>query len=1033
MNKINAKRMMGMKNVENQVSVRSIIFTTIGFIIMLAVFKYMWMIWQQPEHVIEVKKGEITLSEEQVNLPQALHLDGEWDFFPNELLNPDEISKRLAFPIDVPDNWHSSLSFGGKKEATEIGTYHLHITLPKPDQNIYAFYFNDLYTSANIFVNGELKRSIGTVSEEAQEYVGKTTSEYVSFDPDSTDIHLVIQVANHELPGYGGILKSVKFGTHETIIQFAYRYEMIQFVAAAIYFLHLLYGFSLFFMGQRGKELVYYLLFSLSAITATIFDGSQMALNILSLNLEGAIKIKVIAYLGITIFGLLFFKTLYPKYFKRRATRVILAINYALIFVTIPIPIHYAIVNLLASSIMMTITFSYIAYVNVKSRFYNEKYYRVLIFTTVSLVFGTVWNIAYNFSNLKVAYYPYEIVFVFMGLTIFLFKRSMIHTEQTIKLSRELHQLNELKNVFIASITRELRNPIQAIMNMTNRMTTNKEEKEQLHLITLASRHMEITLNNLVDISRIHGKEFVLMRKSVDIHMITNAVVPIFTFRNIQNITIESKVPSSFPAIYADETRITQILFILIQNALQYTEEGKVTVSASITDTFANISIKDTGVGISKTFKDRIFNPYTDHPNRVGSRNAGVDLSLCKTLVQLHGGKITVDSVEGKGTVFTFTMPLYDMRKGTKVVSDDHEEMILPTLHDTVSARTIEQTQVGDFSEVAEGARILMIDYDHLNTEVLYNILSEDYDVTIVYNAHVALQKIKQESYDLIISEIMMPQMSGLELTRQIRKQYTTYELPIILVTAGNLVNEKYTAFTIGANDFIVKPVDAIELKSRIYSFVMLKRSIKERLNMEAAWLQAQIRPHFLFNTLGTIISLSYSDQKAMIKLLNGFSDYLRMSFKPTNTDSVVPLDEELELIYAYLQIEKFRFADRINIMFAVDQTDDLFIPPLALQTIVENALNHGILAKPEGGTLFVALEHHKSHAKLIVQDNGVGMDERQITHLLEQQGVGHKGIGISNTHARLKRQFGKGLEITSVIGEGTTITMYLPYETTKK
>src|SRR5699024_5323800 len=253
--------------------------------------------------------------------------------------------------------------------------------------------------------------------------------------------------------------------------------------------------------------------------------------------------------------------------------------------------------------------------------------------------------------------------------------------------------------------------------------------------------------------------------------------------------------------------------------------------------------------------------------------------------------------------------------------------------------------------------------------------------------------------------------MSGLELVAEIRKGYTSYELPIILTAASSLIDEKYKAFLAGANDFILKPIDAIELKSRIYSFVMLRKSVKERLDMEAAWLQAQIRPHFLFNTLGSIISLSYSDQEAMIKLLNDFSKYLRMSFRSANTDSLVPLSEELELVYAYLEIEKARFGDRLNVMTSIDGIESLFIPPLSLQTIVENAIRHGVLAKAEGGTLFISLVHGKEYSQLIVKDSGNGLVEEDIRKLLNRHTQEGKGIGISNTNARLKRLFGKELE----------------------
>src|SRR5699024_7851303 len=152
--------------------------------------------------------------------------------------------------------------------------------------------------------------------------------------------------------------------------------------------------------------------------------------------------------------------------------------------------------------------------------------------------------------------------------------------------------------------------------------------------------------------------------------------------------------------------------------------------------------------------------------------------------------------------------------------------------------------------EKVAGANILIVDNDRLHAENMYQMLNENYEVTITYNTPEALRKIEYNHYDLVISEILMPNMSGLALTEHIRSKYTSFDLPIILFTASNYNDERSSAFIVGANDFVEKPIDIIELKSRVYSLIMLKKSIKEHLRMEAAWLQAQIRPHFLFNTL---------------------------------------------------------------------------------------------------------------------------------------------------------------------------------------
>src|SRR5690625_2915531 len=185
-----------------------------------------------------------------------------------------------------------------------------------------------------------------------------------------------------------------------------------------------------------------------------------------------------------------------------------------------------------------------------------------------------------------------------------------------------------------------------------------------------------------------------------------------------------------------------------------------------------------------------------------------------------------------------------------------------------------------------------------------------------------ALSIIDTGRYDLVISDVMMPNMSGYELTENIRKQFTISELPIILLTARHQLEDIYAGFHAGANDYVAKPVDALELKARVKALTDLKQSIYEQLRMEAAWLQAQIQPHFLFNTINTIASLGEVDPSRMIKLLDVFGRYLQRSFSINQTLLEIPVSEELDLVNSYLFIQKERFGDRLQIKRDIDDQD---------------------------------------------------------------------------------------------------------------
>lgn len=270
--------------------------------------------------------------------------------------------------------------------------------------------------------------------------------------------------------------------------------------------------------------------------------------------------------------------------------------------------------------------------------------------------------------------------------------------------------------------------------------------------------------------------------------------------------------------------------------------------------------------------------------------------------------------------------------------------------------------------------------------------------------------------------------MSGYELTRLIRERFMLYELPIILLTARSEREDIYTGFRAGANDYVTKPVDAMELKYRAWSLSSLKQAVNDRLRMEAAYLQAQIHPHFLFNKLNSITALSEIDSDKMRKLVEAFTFYLRISFDFLTAGKLVSLSRELQLVENYLYIEQQRFEERLQIEWDVNwDRDDVLIPPLTIQPLVENAVRHGILSMAKGGTLSIRIKSEAGAIRVTISDTGIGMNREQVAKLLSPVGKEERGIGLFNTHSRLTQLYGQGLHIQSEPGAGTAVSFTIP------
>jgi sensor histidine kinase YesM len=214
-------------------------------------------------------------------------------------------------------------------------------------------------------------------------------------------------------------------------------------------------------------------------------------------------------------------------------------------------------------------------------------------------------------------------------------------------------------------------------------------------------------------------------------------------------------------------------------------------------------------------------------------------------------------------------------------------------------------------------------------------------------------------------------------------------------------------------------------LRARVNTLIKLKKSVNHAIHSEMAFLQAQIKPHFLYNALNTIVSFCWTDPEKAAELITDLSNYLRGSFNFSNMEKFVRIEREIELVKSYLAIEEARFEDRIRINYELDDVN-FMIPSLVLQPIVENAVKHGILRKSEGGLVNISIEEKHSFVEIRVEDDGVGIEKDKLSLILSEKASGDS-VGLKNVIKRLKHIYGYGLEIESEIDEGTVVTIKIP------
>jgi sensor histidine kinase YesM len=271
----------------------------------------------------------------------------------------------------------------------------------------------------------------------------------------------------------------------------------------------------------------------------------------------------------------------------------------------------------------------------------------------------------------------------------------------------------------------------------------------------------------------------------------------------------------------------------------------------------------------------------------------------------------------------------------------------------------------------------------------------------------------------------MMPEMSGYEVCRKLRENKSVFDLPVLMLTARTATPDIVMGFEAGANDYLPKPFEPEELLARVKTLTILKSSVDRAIAAEIGFLQAQIKPHFLFNTLSTIASFCNTDPLYARRLITGFAGYLRQTFDFESPDALVPLEKELELVHYYVEIEKARFGERLTVIFDIDEELETEVFPLSIQPLVENAIRHGLRKKEDGGTLTVSARNTDGSIIVSVSDDGCGIAPDKLETLLSPDGK--QGVGLWNIDRRMRKLFGQSLKIESEFGKGTTVWFTLP------
>ena len=409
------------------------------------------------------------------------------------------------------------------------------------------------------------------------------------------------------------------------------------------------------------------------------------------------------------------------------------------------------------------------------------------------------------------------------------------------KIKRELQTSKEkaemsdkLKSAFLANMSHEIRTPLNAIVGFSHLIaeSENTEERHTFYEIVEANNERLLQLiNEILDLSKIESGIIEFTSAPVNIHSLCKEVYDAHVFRTPQGVKLIYEPSENGLVIETDKNRVFQVFSNLIGNAFKFTKAGSISYGYKLVNKQVVFHVTDTGTGIEPEKIERVFERFAKLNNY--AQGTGLGLSICKTIVERLGGEISVSSVVGKGTTFTFTLPYEsDQASGDREEQERNATNANGNPSDTAAMGTFAETSVQDASGSVSGnteegcsegssadaspnqQTILIAEDEDSNFDLLKAILGRKYRLIRARDGMEAVMSYDEAKPDLILMDIKMPNLDGLEATKIIRELSTT--VPIIAQSAYAYQQDQIAAMDVGCNDFIAKPISQAKLKDMI-------------------------------------------------------------------------------------------------------------------------------------------------------------------------------------------------------------------------
>ena len=831
---------------------------TITLLVYLACFQLSCGRLYSGKQAPRAAQGVLDLSDWNFEIDGPVSLRGEWEFYWSQLLVAKDLEAdrgRLTGIVNVPSDWNDYRIDGHKFSGMGFGTFRLRLILPKSGPAL-SLRAPEVGTSFRLFSDHTLLARAGRVSSRKSEAIGEVRPGYTDL-PAGRERSLILQISNYH-HFRGGFWNVVQLGTRNQIQNVRLWNAGLDIFLCGALFLMGLYHVALYAFRRKDLAAIWFGAFCLIITLRLFLTGERLALYVFpGALIEVVHKLEYLAFYTAPPVFALFVNSLFPAEFRKSLIRLILFIGSIFVLIVLLFPAHVFTLTILPYELFTLLCGLYLLWVGVAAIGNKRDNAGFFMLGCVILLAGTTNDILRNQLYLPTPYLaPMAIFFFSIVQLIMLSRRSAKGFLTMEKLSAELEarnaeldaknieltRLDRLKDEFLSNTSHELRTPLSGIIGIADSLVdgvagpVNESMRFNLALIVSSGRRLSSLVNDILDFQKLKNRDIELAPASLNLHAMTEVVLAVSApLVGARELELLNEVPVALVPVEADENRLQQILHNLVGNAIKFTREGKIIVSAREKDGFVEIRVSDSGIGIEHEKQSHIFESFEqgDSSTEREYGGSGLGLSITRRLVELHGGSIRVESTLGLGATFMFTLPI---ASGKPAPFDPTKPAApLRTWAEPVEGISLygnESLKNEDASFVSQ-RKALIVDDEIVNRQTLLNLLSlRNYQVLEAADGEKALELVESEKPDVVLLDVMMPRMSGYEVCRRLRESYKLSELPVIMLTAKNRAADLVAGFESGASDYLSKPFSKEELLTRVRNQVNLKAFHTESLRL---------------------------------------------------------------------------------------------------------------------------------------------------------------------------------------------------------